>query len=262
MAVNVQALLDAPIIELDTIDSTNNYAMRLIDADTALPGMTIITRSQEKGKGQHGKHWFDEPGSSLLMSIIIKPNFKLDSQFVFNACVAVAIADVLTDLYEHWRVNIKWPNDIVIDDKKAGGVLIENVVRGSNWAYSVIGLGLNVLQASMPSDIPYATSLKMTSGKDISILELRTRIRERIIKYAAAYTSGEKVIEEYNNYLYKRGEQQEFIEENSKWSAEVKGVVETGLLALMLTEKNIRFLRHGEAIWVWKGSASKEPIHE
>lgn len=255
-------MLDAPIIELDTIDSTNNYAMRLIDADTAQPGMTIIARSQEQGKGQHGKHWFDEPGSCLLMSIIIAPNCKLDSQFAFNAAVAVAIADVLTDIYEHWRVNIKWPNDIMVGDKKAGGVLIENVVRGSNWAYSVIGLGLNVLQTEMPADVPHATSLKMASGKELSLLELRNKLRAKIIERVSKHISTADTMEAYNDYLYKREEQQQFLEDGTVWEGQIKGAIETGLLAVMASEKNIRFLRHGEATWVWKGSSSKAPVNE
>lgn len=255
-------MLDAPIIELDTIDSTNNYAMRLIDADTALSGMTIIARSQEQGKGQHGKHWFDEPGSCLLMSIIIAPNCKLDSQFAFNAAVAVAIADVLTDIYEHWKVNIKWPNDIIIGDKKAGGVLIENVVRGSNWAYSVIGIGLNVLQTEMPVDVPHATSLKIASGKNLSILELRTRLRTKIIQRLSRHIVTADIMEEYNGYLYQKEECQQFLEEEQVWEGKIKGAIDSGLLAVMTSEKNIRFLRHGEATWVWKSSSSKAPVNE
>ena len=62
-------LSDLPIIELDSIDSTNNYAMQLIDANKAQQGMTIVAQSQSAGKGQRGRLWIDEPGQSLLMSI-------------------------------------------------------------------------------------------------------------------------------------------------------------------------------------------------
>ncbi len=258
----MQASLDAPIIQLDTIDSTNNYAMRLIDADTAQPGMTIVTRSQEKGKGQHGKHWFDEPDSCLLMSIVIQPNCSLEHQFAFNAAVATAVADVLTDIYEHWKVNIKWPNDIIVDDKKAGGILIENVVRGTTWAYSIVGVGINVLQKEMPDDLPYATSLHMCSKKTIKLPELIKQLRDKIIRQAAGLIPVNYTMDEYNGYLYRRDQQQQFNDGGQVISGIIKGVSDNGLLALMLTEKNIRFLRHGEATWVWSSSSSKEKVNE
>ena len=84
MPVNLQAILEAPIIEIDTIDSTNNYAMRLIDADTAQPGLTIVTDVQTSGKGQRGKVWLDTFGESLLMSMVIRPEYCLDNQFSPN----------------------------------------------------------------------------------------------------------------------------------------------------------------------------------
>ena len=93
-----------PIIELDTVDSTNNYAMQLIDANKAQQGMTIVTQSQSAGKGQRGKVWLDAPGQSLLMSIIILPNAEISAQFVFNASVAVAIADVLEKMHQQWQI--------------------------------------------------------------------------------------------------------------------------------------------------------------
>src|SRR5689334_16225981 len=91
LAVNSQPISDAPIIELDTIDSTNNYAMRLIDADTAQSGLTIVAGQQTMGKGQRGRQWLDKPGENLLMSIIIAPAYSLEEQFIFNMAVTSAI---------------------------------------------------------------------------------------------------------------------------------------------------------------------------
>ena len=121
------ALSEYPIIELDSIDSTNNYAMQLIDANKAQHGLTIVAQKQLAGKGQRGNTWADTPGESLLMSIIAMPDRAIHEQFVFSASVAVAIAKVLQKLNNNWQVNVKWPNDIIVNDKKAGGILIENV---------------------------------------------------------------------------------------------------------------------------------------
>src|SRR5690606_23377330 len=144
---------------------TNNYAMQLIDADTAQPGLTVTAGEQTHGKGQRGRVWEAATGDNVLMSIVLAPGQVVDRQFAFLTAVAVAVADTLLDVYEHWDVRIKWPNDIIVNDKKAGGILIENVLKGGVWAYSVVGLGLNVLQYEFPPSLPHAISLRMAAGK-------------------------------------------------------------------------------------------------
>jgi BirA family biotin operon repressor/biotin-[acetyl-CoA-carboxylase] ligase len=252
LALNLQALKDAPIIQLDTIDSTNNYAMRLIDADTAQPGLTIVAREQSEGKGQRGKTWTDEPGGSLLMSIIVTPAQPLDQQFIFNAGIAVAIANALQTLYEGWDVGIKWPNDVIVNDKKAGGILIENVLRGNNWSYSIIGLGLNVLQTSFPADLPFATSLKLASGKEFNIMKLFYLIREQILNKIVSYMDPQQAIREYNDILYKKNTSQGFSNGEKEWNATVRQAGTNGLLEVELEDGSILHYVHGQTHWKWE----------
>ncbi len=252
LAVNLQALLDAPVIALDSIDSTNNYAIRLIDADTAQAGLTVITASQTGGKGQRGKTWADEPGQSLLMSLVTTPLYAPDRQTVFNACVATAIADAIQDLYENWQVHIKWPNDIIVNDKKAGGVLIENILRGSKWSYAIIGFGLNVLQEALPADLPYATSLRIASGKVFAVKDVLNRIRSRILEETYSVQDTEAVMEKYNSYLYKRGEVQEFFNNELIVKATIQRALPTGQLEVALEDGSIQNLTHGSLNWRWQ----------
>ena len=239
-----------PIIELDITDSTNNYAMQLIDADKAPHGRTIVARSQTGGKGQRGKSWADTPGESLLMSVITAPGRPITDQFVFNSSVAVAIANVLQKLYAGWNVRIKWPNDIIINDKKAGGILIENILRGSRWAHSVIGLGLNIKQRSFPTDLPYATSLNIASGHNFDVAEIRDAVRESII----AVTNNPLValdMNAYNELLYKRGMKQSFVNAGGKWDATIIQVYPNGMLEVQLEDGTIVCYQHGQALWDW-----------
>src|SRR6187399_2669256 len=106
------------MLKFDSLDSTNNYAMQLIDADKAVHGLTILAGRQTAGKGQRGRIWSDEPGESLLMSIIVRPTFDLQAQPLFLAAIAVTIADTISQLLPEDSVRIKWPNDILIGDKK------------------------------------------------------------------------------------------------------------------------------------------------
>lgn len=246
----LQHITDAPIIELDTIDSTNNYAMRLIDADTAQPGLTVTAREQTQGKGQRGRVWQDSAGQSLLMSIIVEPVHGLERQFLFNVAATVAIAEVLQKKCENCDVRIKWPNDIIVNDKKAGGVLIENVIRGSRWAYSIIGFGLNVLQESMPDELPYATSLFIENRQRFDLRALRFDLRKDILQHI--YNGADDdLMHRYNQYLYRRGQMQTFNDEQTEWQALVNGVTPDGQLVVQLTDGSMQRYTHGMVNWQW-----------
>ncbi len=245
------AVLEAPIVELDTIDSTNNYAMRLIDADTAQPGLTVTALEQTAGKGQRGRHWAGVRGQSLLMSLVVTPQRPLEQQFPFSAAIAVAVAEVLDALYEGWTINIKWPNDIIVNDKKAGGILIENILRGSNWVYSVIGLGLNILQDSFPLELPFASSLKIASGRDFDVLTLRDMIRQNIISTVYANTSPDAIMQQYNGYLYRRGLEQAFSDGHNGWLGIVVKAGADGRLMVQLENGSMAHYTHGDVVWMW-----------
>ena len=240
------------IIELDSIDSTNNYAMQLIDADKAQHGLTIVAQSQTAGKGQRGKSWMDKPGESLLMSMIVAPRLLISDQFVFNASVAVAIANVLQKVNDSWTIHIKWPNDMIINDKKAGGILIENVLRGSRWLYSVIGLGLNVKQAGFPEDLPYATSLKIASATDYDVASIREQVQAQILAVLNTPATKEASMKRYNELLYKAGQKQAFSDENGSWEVLVLHTNTDGTLSVQLEDGGIVSYYHGQAMWVWE----------
>ena len=243
-------ILNAPVIELDTIDSTNNYAMRLIDADKAQAGMTISALEQTRGKGQRGREWHTQPGQSLLMSIITSPDRALREQFLYNAAIAIAVANYLNELHADWQVRIKWPNDIIINDKKAGGILLENIIRGSQWTYGIVGVGLNVLQDSFPPELPNAISLKMASGKELSIIKMRNYLRERIFYNMYSPLSAKQVMDEYNSLLYKRGKKQRFSDDVNTWEVTILGALSDGSLQVE-QERQIFQYSHGAQEWVW-----------
>lgn len=226
--------------------------MGLIDADKAQPGLTVLAGMQTQGKGQRGRKWEDIPGQSLLMSLVITPIYGLDEQFVFNAAITCAIANSLLNLYENWNINIKWPNDIVVNDKKAGGVLIENVLRGNKWAYSVLGFGLNVLQDSFPMELPYATSLKVQSGINFKIIELCKILRKEILTQVYGRTDKISVIKQYNELLYRRGEMQRFTSDGKEWSARIVEALPNGQLLVQLEDGSITTYTHGSVTWVWQ----------
>ena len=241
----------ATLIHLPLVDSTNNYAMQLMDAEPSAAGTTILADAQSGGKGQRGRTWIDAPGESLLMSTILVPELPVEKQFLFSEAVAVTIAEALTILCEDAEVRIKWPNDIIVNDRKAGGILIENVLRGPKWCYAVVGVGINVRQESFPESLPFATSLAIESGLPISVRDLANIIRGDLLALHTKDIEESSYLARYNRLLYKRGAEQLFKEGENQWPAIIRGVSETGLLEVELSGGEVRHYTHGSILWKW-----------
>jgi BirA family transcriptional regulator, biotin operon repressor / biotin---[acetyl-CoA-carboxylase] ligase len=196
---------DNQLIELESVDSTNNYAMARIHEGMASEGLVYLAHNQRAGKGQRGKIWQSEPGQNLMISLIIEPSpLEISQQFLFSASIALGILDLLKDLEgKNW--SIKWPNDIYWNDRKAAGILIESVIQGINWLWAVVGIGMNLNQESFPDDIPNAISLKQITGKTyqpVSLAwELIPKVRNRI---ARLQKDPEHVLVNLNQTLYKK----------------------------------------------------------
>ncbi|MBN1142868.1 MAG: biotin--[acetyl-CoA-carboxylase] ligase [Bacteroidales bacterium] len=161
-------ILGEPLLKLDSVDSTNNYAAALLAKGTAKDGTVILSAYQTRGKGQGSNTWISGAGENLLFSIILKPqSFPADMQFFLSMSISWGIAGFLETLVR--PVQIKWPNDILINNKKVAGILIENTVSGMNLNTSVIGIGLNVNQDAFPEGITNATSLKLESDREFDL---------------------------------------------------------------------------------------------
>lgn len=238
------------MLKLDTVDSTNNYAMQLIEADTAAHGMAILANKQTAGKGQRGKSWSDVPGASLLMSIIIAPDYSLEEQPPFLALIATAVAEIVQELVPHEEVTIKWPNDILIGDKKAAGILIENIVRGTGWQWAVTGIGLNVNQDHFPEALPYATSLRIMAGTTFSIEKVAMQIQGHIL--SRLQERGGDIMAVYNKLLYRCGMTQLFKDGDTAWQAIIVDVNKQGRLLVKLADGTMQQYTHGTVEWVWE----------
>lgn len=150
-------ILGAPLIELSTIDSTNIYAMSQIKEGLARSGSCYTADFQTHGKGQHGRVWESSKGQNLLCSYILElkqldldKNWAPNDQIGFSAAIALG-ARAFFAAFAGEETKIKKPNDIYFRDRKAGGILIENLVRGKEWTWTVIGIGMNINQSSFSS---------------------------------------------------------------------------------------------------------------
>lgn len=135
------------IIYFNQVDSTNQFASELIRQNLAENGTVIVAEHQTKGRGQLGRSWESEPFSNLMFSLVLKYVTNSPSDpFIVNKFVTLSVFDFLKAILPDTKVNIKWPNDILVEDKKICGILVENNFIGHKLNHSVIGIGLNVLQ--------------------------------------------------------------------------------------------------------------------
>jgi BirA family transcriptional regulator, biotin operon repressor / biotin---[acetyl-CoA-carboxylase] ligase len=161
--------IGSKVIQLSSVDSTNNYAAMLVSNDNAVHGTVILADEQTAGRGQRGANWQSESGSNLLLSIILKPdNLSVDRQFLLTQIASLAVVDLLRKI--GLSAHIKWPNDIYVGDRKICGMLIENNLSGAVIRSSIIGIGLNVNQSFF--DLTTATSIKLEKGQSFPIQEI------------------------------------------------------------------------------------------
>ncbi len=202
-------ILGAPLIELSTIDSTNIYAMAQIKKGLAKSGSCFCADYQTHGKGQHGRIWESNKGQNLLCSYILElkelePHKKWEprDQIGFSAAIALGIR-AFCDAYTKGETKIKRPNDIYWRDRKAGGILIENLLRGTEWTWSVIGIGININQTAFSPDAPNPVSLKQITGRDWEILSLQDALSKSLTNSIIDWlkNGAEKTLQHLDQYV-------------------------------------------------------------
>ena len=241
--------IGSPFIELQSVDSTNNYARQQIHESLAQHGLAIFAHEQVAGKGQRGKTWTSEKGKNIALSLLIKPHpLTLDQQFQLSASAAVAVHAFFMK-YAIEKVTIKWPNDIYWQDRKAGGILIESGVgslqsapdsyrdgsqqtASPRWEWAIIGIGININQTVFPEHLPNPVSLKQITGKVHDPVELAKELCAFMQDYFTELkTIGfENIFSLYNQHLYKCNEIVKLKKENRIFEAMIKGVTPAGKL--------------------------------
>ena len=229
------------IIKLNAIDSTNNYLKKII-VDEGISDYTVVTaKFQTEGKGQLGTKWDSEDSKNLICSVYKKDiNIKAQDQFVISALVSLALIKTLRKANLS-NLHIKWPNDIMSDNKKICGILIENIVKENYIKDSVIGIGLNVNQTIF-NNLPNATSIKNLLGTSYSKDEILNDLVKNIEFFfnELEKTSINSIFKTYEDALFRINVPSTF--KNSKgdiFSGYIKGVTKLGKLKVMLEDNLI-----------------------
>lgn len=233
---NIRLSIGTKLIIIDSLPSTNDYLKEQIANFKPLEeGTAIMARTQTRGRGQRGNQWNVEGNKNLTFSFVLYPSFlDVHSQFYLTVFVSLAICKWLKKFCD--KVKIKWPNDIMIGDKKVCGILIENSIGGKNIKSSIVGVGLNINQTNFKEPLQKATSLKL-EVEEIAEFSIETVLKELLQSLSEEYyklTYGEKksLLRKYNDQLYRKKDKFHYVIDGEVVEGVICGVEEDGLLQL------------------------------
>jgi BirA family transcriptional regulator, biotin operon repressor / biotin---[acetyl-CoA-carboxylase] ligase len=234
------------------VDSTNNYAMEQISQGEVTEGTVYLALEQTAGKGQRGKNWVAGSGDSILMSMVLQPLLLAPSQqFVLSAGIALGTLDFLKK-YLPADTSIKWSNDLYWRDRKAGGILIENVIRGNSWSYAVAGIGININQEIFSANLPNPVSLKQITGQHWEVEELAKDLCECLLLRYGQIKNGKQVqiLSDYRHFLYRWKMPAKYKSKGYLFTGKIINVEEDGVLVIE-TEGKVNKFSFGEIEFIF-----------
>ena len=213
-------------IHFDEIDSTNTY---LKNTYRLLDNFTFVSADyQKRGKGRNDRVWQSNPGENLMFSFLIKDEALLKKSNIISLLTAIEVARVI-EAYKVNGVSIKWPNDVLINDKKVCGILAEAKLPD----YLVVGVGLNANQKEFPNDLRRpATSLSIELKKDIDIEELKNALFHKIVIELNS-TNEDECLEYFRNHNYLQNKRVRVSINNEIFIGEVVGIDDSFCLQIL-----------------------------
>jgi BirA family biotin operon repressor/biotin-[acetyl-CoA-carboxylase] ligase len=182
--------LGHPIYLYQQIGSTNDEARHLAEAG-APEGLLVVAEQQHAGRGREGRRWLTPPGAALALSLVLRPAVTPHLAQRLSMLAGVAVCEAI-ELVAGIPASLKWPNDVLLAGKKAGGILIEASLLGDTLASAVLGLGLNVSAAPPPAEVDFpATHLEAEAGRPVDRLRLLRAILERVGAHYPSLAAGE-----------------------------------------------------------------------
>ncbi|MFC1670015.1 biotin--[acetyl-CoA-carboxylase] ligase [Spirochaetota bacterium] len=237
----------------ESIDSTNIKAKELAN-EGHQEGTVIIADSQSKGKGRKGRHWFSPGKTGIYMSLILKPPIIPSEAQKITLITAVAIAEVLK-YYAGIDVRIKWPNDILVNNKKLAGILTEINTTKDSINYIIVGMGINVNTPleSMPSEIrDIATSILIETNKEMEKWDIVKVILESFERYYNKFLNNgfADILEEWKRLSQIMGSKIKVDLEKGSIEGEVVEVDKDGFLIIRDSDGNDEKIIAGDVSFI------------
>ena len=225
--------------------STNSEALAWA-SQGAPEGAVVIADHQTAGRGRHGRPWHADAARNILVSTVLRPVLPAARWGLITIAASLAVCEIVDPFIAPLQTTIKWPNDILIEDRKCCGMLMETVTNGGGGKVVVLGIGLNVNQDSFPADPgDRATSIVLESGRHASRIEVLARLLAALERNYDAIQAGHATpfIEMYEARMALKDQtgrlrfpgNQDFVE------GIIRGVSEDGALRLETPDGERRF---------------------
>ncbi|WP_299227645.1 biotin--[acetyl-CoA-carboxylase] ligase [uncultured Psychroserpens sp.] len=230
------------IIKLNAIDSTNSFLRQLSNEEPIQDYTVVTSQLQTKGRGQMGTQWKSEAGKNLVFSVFKDvSNINLQHHFYMSMIVSLAVFKAL-ESYKIKNLKIKWPNDILAEQQKISGILIENVIKYNQIQSSIIGIGININQVKF-EDLPKATSMQLISGVSFNNDEVLHQVLQFLKFYFGLLKQNklEAIKEEYESYLFRKEKPSTFKDQsNHIFTGYIKGITNSGNLRILIEDSIVR----------------------
>jgi BirA family biotin operon repressor/biotin-[acetyl-CoA-carboxylase] ligase len=222
------------IVRLDAVDSTNNFAATMAKDGLIDHGTVIMAEEQTKGRGQRGNEWHSERGENLTFSLFLKPSeLRITRQFQLTVWASVSMVEAL--MASGIQATIKWPNDILVNEQKIAGILIENSIEQQFINEVIVGVGLNVNQQRFNgfNGVSMSTLLGCKLNKEKVLSALLKSFHAKWKNFESE--EGNTVLRSaYLSNLFGKDELRTFIIDGKKAKGIIRTVDENGLLCLEL----------------------------
>ncbi len=224
-------------INLDEVDSTNEYLKRLVADGWNSEDITVVSAQyQNAGKGRRGRQWLTEPGTALTFSVLLKPRMDLSDCSMLTLVMAMAVRRALADM--DIETSIKWPNDIVINGKKICGILTEAIAE---TGHIIIGCGVNTNQESFPEDLSDRSTSVLIETDDCvdhdSLLESIIYHLEKLIDSFMETGDLSNLKEEYEEALVSMDTEVTVLDPEGEYKGICLGIDERGQLKVKHDEE-------------------------
>lgn len=228
------------IFHFENCFSTNDEILPLLHGDERT---AVFTFNQTKGRGQYGNIWKVVPNQNLAYSVGFKTSdIRISDTFV-NYYTAIIVRDFLANL-TNANCKIKWPNDIILNEKKVCGILIEKK-KVNEKEYYILGIGINVLQTDF-TKLPKAGSVLTATGLSFDLIEFTHQFHHYLISRINDIESEDKILNIYNNSLFRKDQISVFQKDNLRQNGIIRNADKNGFLWIDLENEGLQKFFHKE----------------
>lgn len=244
----IHGIIGREILFFETVSSTNTVALEL--AEKATEGTVVLADSQDKGRGRLGRIWISPPGVNIYMSIILRPQIKPKDGSLITIMSAVACAEAIRNV-TGVKITTKWPNDLMINNKKVGGILTELKTQQQKITSAIVGIGINVNTdvREFPVDMKQtATSLKNEAGVSYSREPIVAEILNEMDRWYKTLTTLEKeaILQAWKNLTSTLGRKVMIITPQETLTGTAEAIDNEGMLIVRLPSGKSKRINSGD----------------